>query len=111
VHARKPCEHKEGGLRDGANQPFPISEEKLRMTVQRAIIPNRNDPDAGQAVCGIIGVPGRLEASVCLSVTSTWYSDMPFLGDLWLFVCPEYRRKTEHAPANLGTSTPTTVCF
>lgn len=94
--------HTEGGLRDGANQPFPISEDKLRMTVQRAIIPQRNDPDAGQAVCGIIGAPGQLEASICLATTATWYSDMPFLADLWVFVCPDYRRKTGHARTLIG---------
>jgi hypothetical protein len=89
--------HEEGGMRDGANQPFPISEEKLRTMVQRATIRNRNEPDAGQMVCGIIGEPGQIEASICLMIKRPWYSDMPFLANPWFYVCPEYRRRTQHA--------------
>lgn len=88
--------HQEGGLRDANDQPFPLCEERVRATVQQAILPNRNEPDAGQACCGIIGESGHVEASVCLVVTSTWYSEKPFLGDRWTFVHPEFR-KTPHA--------------
>lgn len=91
--------HKEGGFRDGQGRPFPICEDMVRATVQRAIIPNRNDPSSGQACCGIIGEPGRVEASICLGVSTTWYSPKPFLGDFWTFVYPEYRHGTNHAKA------------
>lgn len=73
-------------------QPFPLSEMMLRETVQHAITPNRNAPDAGSSVSGIIGEPGCIEASIGLIVTSLWWSSEPFLAGLWFHVVPEYRR-------------------
>lgn len=83
--------HREAGLHRA-----PICEESVRATVQRAIIPSRNDPNAGMSCCGIIGQPGRLEASICLGVTKPWWSGHSHIGDFWNFVSPEYR-KTTHA--------------
>lgn len=84
--------HKESGFRDEFNQPFPIDEELVRGTVQKAIIRDRNALDVGQSCCGIIGEPGNLQASVCLGIGATWYSRRPFLGDYFTYVKADYRR-------------------
>lgn len=84
--------HRESGLRDGNDEPLPFCVERVRATVQRATMIRRNDPDAGQAWCGIIGPPGALEGSIYLSVETAWYSDAPFLAEIWNFVAPEFRK-------------------
>lgn len=89
--------HKEAGMRDRNNEPFPICEEKMRASVQRAIIPNRNDPSAPQLCCGVIGTSSQVEASICLGIAADWYSDVPYIGDLWSYVAPQFRRQTRHA--------------
>ncbi len=75
-----------------------MSEDIVRAEVQRAITPNRNAPDAGQAICAIIGEPGRIEASIGLAMASPWYSSAQFIGPRWFHVVPEYRRQ-DHARA------------
>lgn len=84
-------------------QPFPMSEELVRETVQRAITPNRNSLDDCQSVCGIIG-EDCIEASIGLVTTHMWFSDAPFLAKLWFWVVPEYRRHP-HARALMQFST------
>lgn len=73
-------------------QPFPMSEDMVRETLLRTITPNRNAVDAGKSVCGIIGEPGRIQASIGLAIQSPWYSATQFLGGIWFQVLPEYRR-------------------
>ena len=89
--------HKEAGMRDYNNEPFPLCEEKMRASVQRAIIPRRNDPSAIQLCCGVIGTSSQIEASICLGVASDWYSDTQYIGDMWNYVSPQFRRHTRHA--------------
>lgn len=40
---------------------------------------------------GITGEPADLAASVCLTLSTFWYSDRTYLAELWLFVHPDYR--------------------
>ena len=82
----------EWGLRDASGQPLPFCEERARSAIQRAIIPRRNQPGGLPAWVGILGEPGKLEASVYLSVELPWCSEAPFLAELWHWVMPEYRR-------------------
>lgn len=85
--------HAEAGLRDADGRPFPLCEDRVRAVVQRAIIPNRNDPDSGQSCCGVIGGPGQaIEAGICLAITATWYSEKPYIGDFFSYVTPDFRR-------------------
>jgi hypothetical protein len=86
--------HTESGLRDGSDRPLPLNEAKVRATVRRAILPRRRDPDgdAGHAAIGVIGSVGQIEGSVYLSVETTWYSEAPFLTEIWNYVPLPYRR-------------------
>ena len=84
--------HEESGLRDALDRPLPWSEDKVRATVQRAIIPNRNWP----SYCAVIDAGDAIEASIYLDAGEIWYSDALALRDIWNFVHPEHR-KTAHA--------------
>lgn len=93
----------EWGLRYGDGSPLPYAPDRVRSTIQKAIIRQRNDPDGGQAVIGIAGEPGKLEGSVYLYVSSTFVSDAPFLMELWNYVFPAYR-KSDNAKALIAFS-------
>lgn len=88
-------DHEENGIRDGLGKLDPFSPDKVRAIIQRAVMPNRNEPNAGQSVCGVIGPRGGLQASVYLERTDYGYSDRPILRERWAIVAPEYR-KTPH---------------
>jgi hypothetical protein len=71
---------------------FAFSEEKARGTLQRALLTRRNDPDAGQAWCGVVGDCGRLEGSVYLSVQTRYDSDDAYLAEIWNWSYAQHRR-------------------
>lgn len=72
--------------------PFRFSEARMRYTIQRAILPRRNDGGLG-ACCGVIGSVGApLTGSIYLTVESTVDSDDQFLCEQWSWVYPEHRR-------------------
>lgn len=95
--------HNEAGPRTAEGEPLSFSEPKVRATIQKATIPNRNCPDRGQSWVGVIGEPKTLEASVCLSVAQPWYTDTELLNETWTFVHPQFR-KTNNAKALIAFS-------
>ena len=52
-------EDPEWGLRDWDGSPFKADEEKVRAVIQRATVPNRNEPNAGSCWIGVVTVGGR----------------------------------------------------
>ena len=46
----------------------------------------------GHGVVGVIGDPGRIEASVCLFPSHLWYSPQPTLECLWSYVRQPFRK-------------------
>lgn len=85
----------ESGLVDATGLPFPFCHEQARASIQAALIQNRNYPEP-PAWIGVIGDPGRLEGGIYLAVRTFDYSPKPFLGLVWDFVRPEFR-KTDNA--------------
>ncbi len=88
--------HAETAIPLANGQPAAFAPEKARATIQRAILINRNHPDAGQSWIGAIGTPEVMEAAAYVTVTSPFDSDALYLTVLWNFVAPEYR-KHSHA--------------
>ena len=83
----------EWGLRDHQGGLFPFSPDKARAAIQRAIIPQRNDPDANNAWIGVVGVPGGdLRGSAYVHVAAPWCSEGTYLTEVWNWVYPEHRR-------------------
>lgn len=76
-------QHSESGL-------FSLSEMKTRSIIHDAIHPNDVAPPL--AWIGVIGEPGRLEASICLKLSQLYYTDDWHLTDLWALVHPDYRK-------------------
>ena len=70
--------HAENGL-------FSLNESKVRDTIRKCY-------EAKGNIVGVIGAPGHLEASTCLSISDTHYTDDWHLVELWNFVAPEYRK-------------------
>lgn len=83
--------HQESALRTADGQPIPLDSEMVRGELHRAIIPNRNSADL-PAWIGVIGGPGELQASMYLSLETTWYSRHVMLVERWLFVRPAFRK-------------------
>lgn len=74
--------HKENGL-------FSLNEDKVRATLQKAFYRQGG-------ILGIIGTPTKIEAMICMIISSFWYSDDPHLEELFVFVRQEHR-KSKHA--------------
>lgn len=70
--------HEENGL-------MPMSNEKLSAQLEVAL-------QKKGGFLGIIGEPGKLEGAIFLIVSTYWYSDIPHLEELFLYVIPECRR-------------------
>jgi hypothetical protein len=70
--------HTENGL-------FTLNENKVRDTIRKCY-------DAKGTIVGVIGPPGGLEASTCLSISDTHYTDDWHLVELWNYVIPECRK-------------------
>lgn len=62
-----------------------MSENRVREMFQRHF--NREG-----GIIGVIGGPGKIEASIALKISQVWYSDEWFLEELFNHVLPEYRR-------------------
>ena len=66
------------------NGMFPMSESKVNAMLQRAFAREG----------GILGLIGDdpIEGMVYMLVSSLWYTDEPFLDELFLYVSPEHRK-------------------
>lgn len=74
------------------NGMFSLSESKLRDVVARAVRPNLHAPGASPIVAGVIGDPGRVEASIGLTLGQWWYTDDWHIEDIWNYVRVPYRQ-------------------
>lgn len=72
--------HEENGI-------FSFSERKVRNCLQSAW-------NGQGGIIGVIGVPGKIEGSICLTIGDYFYTDEFNLSELWNFVLPEYRKST-----------------
>jgi len=72
--------HQENGL-------FSFSECKVQAVLQSAW-------NGSGGIIGVIGAPGKIEGSICLTINDYFYTDEFNLGELWNFVLPEYRKST-----------------
>lgn len=70
--------HEENGL-------FTLNEDKVRTCVRRCF-------ERKGTIVGVIGRPGKLEASTCLELSGFYYSDDWHLAELWNFVEQPYRQ-------------------
>lgn len=74
--------HEENGL-------FPMSEDRVREMVRRALFPEQS---ISPALIGVIGAPSNLEAAIFMLVSQMWYSDQWHLEELYSFVRPDCRK-------------------
>lgn len=74
--------HRENGM-------FTMSDKRVHDLISRAM--NRQG-----GVIGVIGEPGKLEASIYLLITNIWYSEDYHLEELWNFVRPQYRKSSDN---------------
>lgn len=72
--------HEENGI-------FSFSERKVRDCLQSAW-------NGRGGIIGVIGAPGKIEGSICLTIGDYFYTDEFNLSELWNFVLPEYRKST-----------------
>lgn len=80
-----------GRMLHAENAMMPLSEDRILAAAWRAI---RQD----NAMVGVIGKIGHVEAMIYLTVGQFWYTDKPHLEELYAFVRPECRR-SENAKA------------
>ena len=78
--------HLESGLRDGKGRPYLFSENKVRSMLRHSLTYGNG------SLIGIIGSPGRLEGSVCVTTSSPYYSDIEFLQERCNFVRHAFRQ-------------------
>ena len=80
------------------NAQFVMSEIKVAHKLMAALAPQLVQPGyiPMPAICGVIGEPGGLKASIFLEVGCLWYTDELGLHELWNFVHPDHRR-SDHA--------------
>ena len=80
------------------NAVFPLSVQKARWFLDRAINPQNIAPsDTGtRGVVAVIGPKGALEGMAFLTVGSFWYSEALHLEEFMVFVHPSHR-KSDHA--------------
>lgn len=101
---RQMHEDGEWGSWDAEGRPFPFAPEKARCLVQSATQSGRNEPDAGQTWLGVIGTPGNLVGSACVTVQEPSMSEGFFLGERWNWLCPEARSDPAASDALLAFS-------
>lgn len=70
--------HKENGL-------FSLNEEKVQACIRKYY-------ERAGVIVGVIGLPGKLEASTCLQLSDFYYTDEWHLAELWNFVDEPHRR-------------------
>lgn len=73
--------HSENGL-------FDFDEDKVRDVIRRCFM-------RSGSIVGVIGDPGKIEASTCLLISDMYYCRSWHLAELWNFVLPEYRKSTD----------------
>ncbi len=83
--------HAENALQDALGNRVPISEDKIRHMVMRALVPVE---DRYPAWIGVIGSHDLIEAAVYLGVEQPWYSDALMLVERFVYIRPEYRQST-----------------
>ena len=83
--------HKERGLRDQNNDPFELDVEKYREVVYSATSPDKM-LNPWPIWIGMVNFAGDLAGSVALQIMEPWYSRRQFVGEVWNFVLPEYRK-------------------
>ncbi len=79
------------GLRDRDDGSYPFSGERARATVQRAILPNRNHPEAGSAWIGVVGEPEGLLGAAMVCVHQLSLSEGAYMAEQFNYVYPNYR--------------------
>ncbi len=84
--------HKEAGPRTRTNEPLPFSEPKVVTAIREATRRNPSDPEGSLAWAGIIGPPGGIAGSLCVTVSAPWFSESSCLHEKWFFVHREFRR-------------------
>jgi hypothetical protein len=72
--------HSENGL-------FPMSEEAVRGRI-------RECTEQRGGIIGVIGVPGQIEAIICLILNKFWYTDAWSLDEQFAYVLPNHRRSS-----------------
>lgn len=77
--------HQENGL-------FTLNEFKVRDCIRRCY--NKHG-----AIVGVVGSPGKLQGSICMELTTFYYTDDMHLAELWNFVEEPYRRSSRNAEA------------
>jgi hypothetical protein len=92
----------ECGIRYSSGRSLSFSPFRARMTIRHALTPMKDmTVDGPGGVIGIIGPPGALEAAIGIGVQYPWFSDEPYLTEIWNHVRPEYRRGP-HSRALIG---------
>ena len=77
--------HAENGL-------FTLNEFKVRDCIRRCY--NRHG-----SIVGVVGVPGELQGSICMELTTFYYTDDMHIAELWNYVDAPYRRGSRNAEA------------
>src|SRR5262250_1420573 len=81
---------KENGIKDSSGRPIPFDRDRAQMTLLHALAPIPPKPDVNSpgGIVGIIGEPGKLEASIGIGLQYPWYSSAPYLMEIWNYVRP-----------------------
>jgi hypothetical protein len=76
--------YEEGGV-------LPVNWDKVRELVHGALFRQPSPRHSIPGIIGVIGPPERTEATICLQLAETWYSDEWTLKDVFNFVHPDFR--------------------
>lgn len=75
--------HEENGL-------FPLDEPRVRGLIESVLGPSPPQPSP---IIGVVGSPGDIEATMCLTLNRFFYTDQWHLTDIWFFIRPDCRKK------------------
>ena len=67
------------------NALFPMSEGKVRNRIKECT-------EQRGGIIGVVGSPGHIEAVICLTLGSLWYTDAWCLDEHFNYVLPNHRR-------------------
>lgn len=67
------------------NAIFPMSEPKVRNRIRECLYQKGG-------IIGVVGEPGSIEAIICLTLGSLWYTDAWSLDEHFNYVLPNHRR-------------------
>jgi hypothetical protein len=76
--------HEENGL-------FALAEDRV-LDLIRLAVDDRADLTK-RPIIGVIGPPGDIEATICLTLARLYYTDEYHLADMWNFIRPDCRKK------------------